>query len=123
MKVMVFALAAVVAVLAFGMPSTVSSAQSMTMEGYIIDTKCADANMDNLAEFVPSHTKACALAPACAESGYQFYSMGKLWKFDKESSDKVHEFLEMPGSTLHVSVEMMHGEGNMIKLVSVANAE
>jgi len=95
---------------------------SMTMTGYIIDTKCATNNADDLDRFVGVHTKECALLPACAASGYNLYSGGKLWKFDKESSEKVHEFLMKEDSTLHVKVEMTHGEGNTISLISIENA-
>jgi hypothetical protein len=122
MKALLFALMAAVAVLALSLPTGTLYAMSMTMDGYIIDTRCAENNKDNLDEFAPTHSKECALMPVCAESGYQFYSGGKLWKFDKASSDKVHEFLMKPDSTLHVSIEMAHGEGNMITLISVTNA-
>ena len=97
--------------------------KSMMMTGYIIDTKCATANKDKLDEFVKTHQKECALAPACAKSGYNFYSDGKLWKLDKASSDKVHKFLEKADSKLNVKVEIEHGKGDMNKIVSIANAE
>lgn len=96
---------------------------TMVMEGYIIDTKCATANKAELGTFVKEHTKQCAMMPACHASGYNFYSEGQLWVFDKDSSDKVYKFLEKPDSTLHVSIEMSHGKGNNIKLVSIKNAK
>lgn len=122
----VLALAVLAVMAAFVVPIAASAGmdhpKSMTMVGYIIDTKCATNNADNLDSFVKVHTKECAVLPACAASGYNLFSEGKLWKFDKESSDKVHEFLMKGDSTLHVKVEMTHGEGNTISLVSIENA-
>jgi hypothetical protein len=97
------------------------SGKSMVMEGYVIDTKCATANEATLDTFAPTHPKSCALA--CAATGYNLYSGGKLWKFDKASSDKVHEFLKKSDSKTHVSVEMEHLKGNEIKLISIKNAK
>lgn len=125
-RIILFA-AVILSAAAFGLAADTAragmSGKSMVMEGYVIDTKCATANEANLDTFAPTHPKACALAPACAASGYNLYSGGKLWKFDKASSDKVHEFLEKPDSKTHVSVEMEHGKGNEIKLISITNAK
>jgi hypothetical protein len=96
---------------------------SMSMSGYIVDTRCATANKDKLAEFVPTHPKDCAMAPDCHKSGYNLYTDGKLYKFDSESSEKVYSFLEKADSTLHVKADVVHGEGDMVKLVSISNAE
>ncbi len=106
-----------------GMAKAEMHGKTMVMEGYVIDSKCATANEADLGTFVTTHTKECALMPACAASGYNLYSGGQLWKFDKESSEKVHEFLMKPDSKTHVSVEMEHGKGNMIKLMSIENAK
>ncbi|HLB25101.1 MAG TPA: hypothetical protein VJM83_02110 [Nitrospirota bacterium] len=100
-----------------------AGSKSMTMEGYVVDTKCADANKANIGEFVKTHAKDCAMAPDCHKSGYNLYSEGKLWKFDKESSDKVYKFIEKADSTLKVKAEVVHGEGDMVKLVKIENAK
>lgn len=100
-----------------------AKAMSMSMDGYIIDTKCATANKDKLAEFVPTHPKECAMAPDCHKSGYTIYSDGKLYKFDKKSSEEVYKFLEKADSKLHVKAEVVHEKGDMVRLVSIANAE
>jgi len=125
MKKMLVMAAAAFMVAALGMAYTAMAAKpmTMTMEGYIIDTKCATANSAKLAEFAPTHPKECAMAPDCRKSGYNLYSEGKLWKFDKASSDKVYSFLKKADSTLHVKVEMEHGKGDTIKLVSITNAK
>lgn len=125
MRRMILFAAVVLAAAAFGLATDTAragmSGKSMVMEGYVIDTKCATSNEATLDTFVTTHPKECALA--CAATGYNLYSGGKLWKFDKASSDKVHEFLEKPDSKTHVSVEMEHGKGNEIKLISITNAK
>lgn len=124
MKKLILLTAAFMVAVAVSMQGfAVAAEKSMMMEGYIIDTKCATDNKADLGEFVKTHTKECAVMPACAASGYNLYSEGKLWKFDKGSSDKVHEFLMKKDSTLKVKVEMMHEKDDMIKLVSIKNAK
>ena len=97
-----------------------SEVKSMTMTGYVIDTKCATANQATLADFVKTHTKECAMA--CHETGYNMYSDGKLTAFDKDSSDKVYEFLGKADSKLNVTVEVMPNADGTLKLVSISNA-
>ena len=124
-KTLILALAMfVTAVLGLTMASVAKADEmSMSMVGYIIDTKCATANQAKLAEFAPTHPKECAMLPDCHKSGYNIYTDGKLYKFDSDSSEKVYSFLEKADSTLHVKAEVVHGEGDMVKLVSIANAE
>lgn len=107
-------------VAAFGLATTASAADTMTMKGYIIDTKCATANADKLADFVKTHPKDCAIA--CHDSGYNLYSDGKLYKFDKESSDMAYDFLQKADSKTMVSAEVIM-TGDTVKLVKVMNAE
>lgn len=97
--------------------------KAMTMEGYIIDSKCAKANKDKLEEFTKTHPKECSMLPDCKKSGYNLYSEGKLHRFDKASNKKLAEFLEKADSTLHVKAEVEHGKGGVLKLISIANAE
>lgn len=99
------------------------AAKSTTMEGYIIDTKCAEANKAKLGEFVKTHTKECATAPDCKKTGYNIYSDGKLYKFDKASNKKISEFLDKADSTLQVKVEVEHKKGDVLKLVTIENAK
>ena len=123
-KTLVLALSMfMVMVFGVGMASAAEKAMTMTMDGYILDTKCATANQAKLAEFSPTHPKECAMAPDCHKSGYNLYSDGKLYKFDKKSNDKVYKFLEKADSKLHVKAEVVHEKGDMLKLVSITNAE
>ncbi len=126
MKKMLVLIAVLFASIAFGtsaMAAEKSKTMTMTMDGYVIDTQCADANKDKLADFVKTHTKECAMLPPCHSSGYNLYSGGKLYKFDKESSDKVYDFLSKADSDLKVKVEVQHEKGGTLKLVSIKNAK
>jgi len=78
----------------------------LTLKGDIIDNMCAGTQTpESLAEFVKTHTKMCALAPSCVESGYSLFADGKLMKFDKDSNAKIVEFLKQENSKLQVVVE------------------
>jgi phosphoribosylamine-glycine ligase len=95
----------------------------LTLKGVIIDTQCAGTQTpEQLAEFVKTHTKECALAPSCAASGYNIFADGKLSKFDKESSAKVEEFLKKEDSKLQAVVEAKQ-VGNELSLVSIKNQD
>ncbi len=107
--------------LALGLLSMISlAAEVLIIKGDIIDNKCAEANKADLANFVKSHTKSCALMPGCKASGYAIYADGKLQKFDKASKEAIVEFLEKADSKLQVVVkaEMV---GQELKLVSIEN--
>lgn len=94
----------------------------MTLKGTIIDNHCAAMGKDNLAEFVKTHTKACAVMPDCAASGYSIFADGKLYKFDAESSKKVEEFLKKDESKLEVVVKA-ETVGEELKLVTIENQQ
>ena len=94
--------------------------KARTMVGYVIDTKCATANSATLGDFVTTHTKDCAVA--CKDSGYNLFSEGILYKFDKASSDKVLDFLGKADSKLNVKAEVTMGEGDVLTLISIVNA-
>jgi len=100
--------------------TAVTGPETMTLKGDIIDNKCAAANKDNLSDFVKTHSKQCALMPACAASGYSIYADGMLYKFDQESVKKVHEFLKKENSKLQVVVAVTKA-GEEYTLVSVEN--
>jgi hypothetical protein len=95
-------------------------AQVMKLKGVIIDNNCAAANEKDLGTFIKTHPKTCTLKPACAASGYALYANGKLYRFDKASSDKVHEFLEKPSSKLKVVVKAEKA-GDELILLSIKN--
>jgi len=92
----------------------------ITLKGTVIDNRCADLNKDNLAEFIKTHPKECALMPDCVASGYSIFADGKLYKFDQASSKKVEEFLKKAESKLEVVVQA-GWEGEELKLVSIEN--
>lgn len=100
--------------------SDTSVATPMTIKGTVIDNLCAGANSVNIAEFVKTHPKSCALMPDCAASGYSIYADGKLTKFDKDSSAKVEEFLKKADSKTEVVIEA-EKSGDELKLVSINN--
>ncbi len=97
-------------------------AEPVTLKGEVIDNMCADANRAGLADFVKTHTKDCATAPACVASGYSIFADGNLIKFDKESSAKVAEFLNKPESKLQVVV-VAKKVGDELSLVSIENQQ
>lgn len=111
------------AALSAGAADSGTSPKTVSMVGYIIDRACAIPNKDNLAEYVKTHPKECALAPNCKASGYMFYSDGKLYTLDEETNKEVVEFLGKPESRLHVKAQAIHGEGDNLKITSLSNAE
>lgn len=96
---------------------------TLTLKGDIIDNQCAGSKTpEELAEFTKTHTKECALLPACAASGYAIFADGQLLKFDKDSNAKVQEFLKKDESKLQVVVEAKK-VGEELSLVSIKNQE
>jgi hypothetical protein len=94
----------------------------MSLKGIIIDNLCAEANKADLATFITTHPKECALKPECVASGYSIYSDNTLMKFDAASNAKVEEFLKKEDSKLQVVVEA-NKTGEELSLVSIKNQE
>ncbi|MDD4879690.1 MAG: hypothetical protein PHR22_04470 [Candidatus Omnitrophica bacterium] len=119
MKKSIFAVMAVcfIASLAHAAPM-----KPMMMKGTIIDNMCAGGHKADMATFIKTHTKSCALMPACEKSGYSLYSDGKLMKFTDASNKKIADFLKMKSSKLNVDVEVNHA-GDKLDLVSIKNAK
>lgn len=93
--------------------------ETMILKGDIIDNMCAGSQKaEQLAEFVKTHTKTCALS--CVASGYSIFADGKLQKFDMESNAKIEEFLKKEDSKLQVSV-VVKKVGDVLSLVSIEN--
>jgi phosphoribosylamine-glycine ligase len=116
-----------VAALCFGVSLAFAQGEAqsttLTLKGDIIDNQCAGTQTaEQLAAFVKTHTKECALLPACAASGYSILADGQLLKFDKESNAKVSEFLSKADSKLQVAVEA-EKVGEELSLVSIKNQE
>jgi hypothetical protein len=107
--------------LAVALISMVSlAADVITLKGTIIDNKCAEANKADLANFIKTHTKQCALMPDCMASGYSLYADGKLQKFDKDSNAKIVKFLKFERSKLAVEVNVTV-VGDELHLVLIKN--
>jgi len=91
-------------------------------KGDIIDTQCLMANKADLKSFVPTHTKACVLMPACKASGMNLYQAdGTVLKFDKASDAKIIDFLTKGESKLQVVVSAEKNADGTYKLVSIKN--
>jgi hypothetical protein len=93
-------------------------AKPVSLAGTIIDNLCAAAHGSDLASFAAGHSKACALMPACAASGYSLVVGGKLYAFDGESNARILAYLKKEGSSLDVEVSGKLADG-VLRLVSV----
>ncbi|MCX5701607.1 MAG: hypothetical protein NTW64_01335 [Candidatus Omnitrophica bacterium] len=101
------------------MPAQTTVPETMILKGDIIDNMCAGSQKaEQLAEFVKTHNKTCALS--CVASGYSIFADGKLQKFDMESNAKIEEFLKKQDSKLQVSV-VVKKVGDVLSLVSIEN--
>jgi len=97
------------------------AATEMTLKGDIIDNNCVSLQKpEDLASFVKTHTKECALMPACVASGYSIFADGQLYKFDKDSSAKIAEFLKKEDSKLQVVVTA-NKVADELSLVAIEN--
>lgn len=96
-------------------------ATEIMLKGDIIDNLCAGTqNPEELANFIRTHTKQCALMPACVASGYSIFADGKLYKFDKESNAKIEEFLKQEDSKLQAVVTAKQ-VGEELSLATIEN--
>lgn len=102
-------------------PTLTPAGTEITLTGDVIDNICADSQKpEDLANFVKTHTKQCALMPNSVESGYSIFADGKLYKFDKESNAKIQEFLKNEDSKLQVVVTAKK-VGEELSLVTIEN--
>ena len=112
---------ATVAVLLAGLVGMFSlAADVLSFKGDIVDNMCAAEAKDNLADFLKTHTKECALMSDCVASGYSIFADGKLYGFDQASNKKIEEFLRKPDSKLQVVVKA-EKVGKELKLLSIEN--
>jgi biotin synthase-related radical SAM superfamily protein len=99
--------------------ATSSFAQTAAvLKGTIIDLECLEAHKEDLANFMNTHAKECALS--CAYSGYAIYVDGKAYKFDAQSNAKIEEFLKNKDSKLAVVVTVQQFTDDLT-LVSIEN--
>lgn len=113
-------LACILPAMAFAADKIAMPSDAVVLKGTLIDNMCADANKDGIDKFIKTHTKECALMPACAASGYSLYSDGKLMKLDAGSSAMAEEFLKAPDSKLNVEMEVENKEGDL-SVISIMN--
>lgn len=99
-----------------------AKADTVKVNGIIVDNMCASAHGADMAEFVKTHAKTCAVMPECQASGYSIFANGVLTAFDKDSSVKVAEFLKKADSSLEVSV-VAKNAGKELSLISIENVK
>ena len=109
-------------VIGLSIGSVYAQKDEVTLRGVIIDSACAGAHSSDMSNFIQSHTKDCALMPACEKSGYNIYSEGVLYKFDAAGSAKVAKFLKENSSSLKVTVRA-EKRGDIFRLISIENAQ
>ena len=94
----------------------------VSLTGIIIDNHCAEANKDNLPQFIQTHTKACVLMKECAASGFSLYTKdGKLMQFTADSNKQVENFLKKPDSTINVQINAEKMDDNKLQLITIKN--
>jgi len=73
-----------------------AQAQSVKINGYLIDNACASAHVKdaNFSDRVKKHSTSCALMPNCDGSGFAVYSDGKLYKLDKDGNKTAEDLLK-----------------------------
>lgn len=96
------------------------SDEILKITGIIIDNKSAEKYIDSLATFIPRYPKAQAVLPISVESGYSIYSEGELYKFNKESNEKIVKFLDERNNVLRVKIEAKELDGEL-DLISIEN--
>jgi hypothetical protein len=110
-----------VAVLASSVYAATAGGETLTLRGTLIDNACAGSQTpEQLAAFIKTHTKECALMPGCAASGYGIFADGLFRRFDAASNAKVEAFLRKEGSKLEVVV-VAREAGGRLELVSIEN--
>lgn len=116
---MILAALCFVSSLAFAQGS--SGSETVMIKGDIIDNMCLDAHKtEDLDVFIKTHSKQCAITPACEAAGYSIYSDGIVNKFDQDSNAKIAEFLKKEDSNLQVAVTAQKS-GEVLSLVSIEN--
>ena len=86
-------------------------------KGYLVDVMCSGRGVEK----VKTHSKACALSPSCAGSGFAIVTEdGKVYKLDESGNKKAAEVYKSTKSDngLPVTVE---GEldGEMLKVTKI----
>ncbi len=98
----------------------IPTGRTTTMSGRIVDNLCASAHAEDLKIFAPEHSMECTLKPKSIASGYNLYSQGALYPFDKESTQKIVKFLQQENSDNEVTVEVKQTP-NGLHVMSIKN--
>jgi hypothetical protein len=120
---MKFFLSALLAFVVFSGSSSAQNAGSTkaSMTGYLTDVKCGSGfKTDADAQ---AHTRACALMPACAKSGYALFIDGKLIKLDVAGNKKAKAYLKTLKDEKNLKVEIQ-GEmkGDVLTVAQIKTA-
>lgn len=94
--------------------------ETLKITGTIIDNKSAEKYVKELDVFIQRYPKAQAVLPVSVESGYSIYSEGELYRFNKESNEKIVEFLVERNNVLKVAIEAKEVDDELV-LVSIKN--
>ncbi|MBU1125477.1 MAG: hypothetical protein KKC84_05595 [Candidatus Omnitrophica bacterium] len=94
---------------------------TITIKGTIIDAKCVALHKDDMAEFIKTHTKECALKSIEAP-GHYIFSEGILYSFDFGSTFLILDFLAEQSGSLRVIVEAKKA-GESYSLISIKSQE
>ncbi len=96
------------------------SEETLKIAGTVIDNESAEKYLKSLDIFILRYPKAQAVLPVSVESGYSIYSEGELYRFNKESSVKITEFLEERNNVLKVVIEAKEVDDEL-ELLSIKN--
>jgi hypothetical protein len=94
--------------------------EKLTITGTLVDNHCAYANTTGMKNFLKSYSRECALMPECAASGFSLYHHGALLRINKESNNKIEQFLKHEESKLDVIV-VVERSGEEYNLISIKN--
>lgn len=112
-----------VAGLSWSVEAKKTAPKETVMQGTLIDNQCVSAHQADLAEFVKTYTKECALLPECVKSGYSLIAAdGTVRRFTKKSNAGIVEYLNEENSRLNVEVTVTKA-GRWLKLVSIKSLD
>jgi hypothetical protein len=107
-------------------PKSKAATKEKDYSGYVVDRSCATGMMKkpDPMEKAAAHTRDCALAKACAASGYGLFTGGKWYAFDKEGSAMAKSMLENSKREDHMYAAVtgsMQGKTIVVKSIKEAD--
>jgi hypothetical protein len=110
-------------ILAFAFVLHAQGANTVKIEGYIMDNACAAGHVKdaNFGDRVKKHSTSCALQPSCAESGYMVYTAdAKVYKLDQAGNKSAEELLKETDTKMGVQVSVEGTiDGDTIKVTRI----